>query len=35
MKTKEEQMEGKEHYFVQMATFLFLVTVFAFYTTSI
>jgi len=30
MKTKEEQIEGKEQYFVQMAKFLFLMTIFAF-----
>lgn len=35
MKTKEKQIEGKEHDFVQMAKFLFLMTIFAFYTTSI
>lgn len=35
MKTKEEQIEGKEGYFVQMAKFLFSMTIFALYTTSI
>lgn len=33
MKTKEEQIEGKN--IVQMAKFLFLMTIFAFYTTPI
>lgn len=35
MKTEEGQIEGKEHYFVQMAKFLFVMTIFTFYATSI